>query len=325
MRVFYHFDVKSNTRTKGVFPLFNDYAEFAVSTDKDGIVTKISIGYKVDDPSLWPKVVETPNELSKLIIKMHSPHIENAQRIIRAAEGALSFYGIEQINWQNPTEEYVPDSPEEHAQLAVYTMSSGSKRRSALDKDPIAFSIIATALLRTDEISAHEIPLAFFRKGTNDANEDRHIEACIEFLFMLETLFANGKFKKNQVIAEFSSSQELIQAIQKTQADHDLISIAEYRGASHRKKLVERYMAQSIPTAIKNIVELRGFLHHHSKDAKNQWHPDRHEEFLADALFLQFVCSKAGLELFIHNAFTEKNKAQFLHCYERSKKSPSHT
>ena len=325
MRVFYHFDVKSRSRTENAFPLFNKEAEFLVVTDDDGIITRISIGYRVDDRSLWPSVVETPREVSKLTIKMHSPHLEQAQRIVRAAEGALSFYGVEKINWHEPTEEYIPDSPEEEACLGVFTMSSSSRRKSPLERPPVPYSIIATALLRTNEISEHEIPLAFFRKGTNDANEDRHIEACIEFLYMLETLFANGKFKKNQVIAEFNSSQQLVQAISNTQADRDLIALAQYRDQAHGKKIDEKYISRPVSDVIDSLVELRGFLHHHNTSAKNHWHPDRHAEFLADALFLQFVCAKVGLELFVHNAFTQENKEEFLSSYERSRVQRTHT
>jgi hypothetical protein len=325
LKVRYHFTVKSKTRTAGIFPLTSGDAEINVSTDNEGIVTNISVGYRVDDSALWPTITETPNETTKFFIKMHSPFLDRAQNIVRAAEGALSFYGFEQIAWNEPQEEYVPETPEEESRLGIRSMSMSTKRADERNKEPVSFSIIATALLRTNVLAAHEIPLAFFRKGTNDANEDRYIEACIDFLFMLETLFANGKFKKNQVIAEFNSRPELLLAIRETKADPDLFQIAHHRDPRHGIKLNEKYMSQSVSTVIDNLVELRGFLHHHNQNRKNWWHPDRHNDFLADALFLQFVCSKVGLALFLEKAFTQQNKEEFLRCYELSKSSGLHT
>ncbi|WP_313927523.1 hypothetical protein [Pseudoxanthomonas sp.] len=319
MKVRYSFPVKSKTRTKDEFRLSSRGADIVVETDLDGVVTGISLTYTVDDPGLWPTIKATPNEATEFSVKMHSPFLEDAQQIVRAAEGALSLYGFEKIDWSQPKEEYIPQSAEEESRLDISSMSVSRFRVEGKDKEVTPFSIIATALLRSIELAPHELPLAFYRKGSNDAYEERYIEACIDFLFMLETLFANGKFKKNQVIAEYAAQPELIEAIREVQGDVSLVSIAGRRDPSQGKKIYEQYMSRTTDVVIARIVELRGFLHHSNQKLNISWHPDRHEDYLADALFLNFVCSKIALNIFTSNAFTSENEQEFLRCWRASK------
>ena len=325
MKVQYKFAVKGRIRIKDAFPLFSSGVEYNIETDKDGVVTFISITYPANDPSLWPSITEDPEPGIAANISMHSPGLERAQETIRTAEGILSFFGLEQIMWGNPEEIYLPDTDEEKQKLAVYSMAHSTKKVTALDTEPISFDIIGRSLLRAENLSQHEIPLAFFRKGKNDTYENRFIEACLDFLFMLETLFANGKFKSSQVVAEYTSSKILLDAIYKSILDTDLLNIAQHRGPSHKKRLTEKYMTRTPAQVAESFVDLRGQLHHHSLKDKNRWHPERHDDFLADALFLEQVCFHVGFELFSSEVFSKDSETQFLDCYKAAKDRKAHT
>jgi hypothetical protein len=299
--------------------------EYGVETDKDGVVTFITATYSANDPSLWPSITKDPEPGIAANIAMHSPGLDRAQAAIRTAEGILAFFGLERISWGNPEEIYLPESDEERQMLSVHRMSHSTKKVTALDMEPISFDILGRALLRAENLSAHEIPLAFFRKGKNDAYENRHIEACLDFLFMLETLFANGKFKTSQVVAEYTSSKTLLDAIYKVTQDTILLDIAQHRGPTHRKRLSEKYMAKSPGEIAESFVDLRGQLHHHSLKDKNRWHPERHDDFLADALFLEHVCFHVGFELFSGEVFSKDSELQFLECYRAARRRVTHT
>lgn len=325
MKVQYKFAVKGRIRTKDAFPLSANGVEYDVEVDKDGVVTFISLTYQANDPSLWPSITRDPEPGIAANIVMHSPSLERAQETIRTAEGVLAFFGLEQIAWGNPEEVYLPETEEEKRKLSVYSMAHNTKKVTALETEPISFDIIGRSLLRADNVSNYEVPLAFFRKGKNDTYENRHIEACLDFLFMLETLFANGKFKSSQVVAEYTSSKPLLDAIFSVTQDTDLPKIAQHRGPSHRKRLSEKYMTKSPPQIAGSFVELRGLLHHHSLKDKNRWHPERHDDFLADALFLEHVCFRVGFELFSNEVFSKESEIEFLDNYKAAKNRGAHT
>jgi hypothetical protein len=47
---------------------------------------------------------------------------------------------------------------------------------------------------------------------------------------------------------------------------------------------------------IEHLVELRGFLHHHSIKNKKAWNPSKQSDFKGDALFWQSVCHEAAIK-----------------------------
>ena len=319
MKVQYKFAVKGRIRIKESFPLFADGVEYTIETDKDGILTFISATYPANDPSHWPSITQDPEPGVAANIVMHSPNLARAQEAIRTAEGILSFFGLEHIAWGNPEEIYLPETDEERQRLSVYRMSHSTTKMTALDAEPISFDIVARSLLRAENLTNHEIPLAFFRKGKNDTFENRHIEACLDFLFMLETLFANGKFKSSQVVAEYTSSRVLLDAICKAAQDTDLPKIAQLRGDLHRRRIIDKYTRKTPAQIAESFVDLRGQLHHHSLKDKNRWHPERHDDFLADALFLEQVCFHVGFELFSSEVFSKESERQFLDSFRAAR------
>ncbi len=319
MKVQYKFEVKSKTRTSDCFPLACRGVDFIVDTDDNHVLTHISILYKVDNLTLWPSITPDPEPGVVANITMHSPFIDRAQCTIRAAEGVLACFGVDQIIWNNPEEIWIPESEEERSQLNVFSASRSTKKATALDMRLTPFDIIARALLRAENVAQHEVPLAFFRKGKVDTYENRYIEACTDFLFMLETLFANGKFKTAQVRHEFTSSRSLLDAIASTIEDKELLAIAENRGISHRQKLHGKYMSKPTYQVAESFVELRGLLHHHTLKDKGRWHPDLHDAFMIDALFLEQVCFRVGFSLFSKEVFSQEAEQEYLACYKASR------
>lgn len=318
MKVQYSFLVRSTAPITEPFPILLGDDEYIVSTDGDRRINGIAVIYRADDPSLWPTLTETPGSATKFEIVMHSPHLERAQSFARIIEGVLSHFGVQSIAWNDPEERYIPESEEEARSLGVLSMSVERGRASELDREPIPFSVVAAAVLRASELTDFEIPLAFFRKGTNDSYEDRHIEACINFLFMLETLFANGKFRTRSVVSEFLSRSELVQAIKSTQEDRQLVQIAYRWGSVHGERLETRYISTTPEAVVELLVDLRGLLHHHTQRHESRWHPNKNDEFLADALFLQFVCQKVSMGLFADAVFSKETEELYKQCYVRA-------
>src|SRR5205814_9087124 len=64
---------------------------------------------------------------------------------------------------------------------------------------------------------------------------------------------------------------------------------------------------------VEHLVETRGRLHHHALPSKKgSWHPDKHKEFEAEALFLSFlanaVSQRQNLPILFDEAINEQIK-----------------
>ena len=285
----------------------------------------VSLTYQVPDRSQWPTFTASPEPGIAANVVIHSPCIDLAQRDIRTAEGILSFFGVQQIPWHNPEEIYIPESEEEERDLAIHSMKYGRQKLSPQDLPPISFDIVARALMRARNLTEYEVPLAFFRRGKNDVEQDRHIEACLDYLFMLETLFANGKFKTAQVKEQYASSESLTSAISEAVRDIDLPRIATHRGQQHYEALSQRYLSKPPHEIAKGFVELRGRLHHHSQKRGKTWHPDNHDEFFVDALVLGQVCFRIAFALISKDVFSKEAESEYFANYNAATRGEEHT
>ena len=105
--------------------------------------------------------------------------------------------------------------------------------------------------------------------------------------FVLETLYGNGKFKKNQILREFCSSQELLDAIEyiKKDIEPEIVS-----NLNLFREFDQKFIKKTKEEIAEHFIELRGFLHHHTLNRKDIWHPAKQREYKVDAITLLALC-----------------------------------
>jgi hypothetical protein len=59
----------------------------------------------------------------------------------------------------------------------------------------------------------------------------------------------------------------------------------------------KQYGRMAVDEVIESLVDLRGFLHHHTSKRKDIWHPEDHYEFTLDAVFLYALATDIA---FVH-------------------------
>src|SRR5690606_19347035 len=108
-----------------------------------------------------------------------------------------------------------------------------------------------------------EAALNFFRKGKVDVRAEQYLDAVLDFLYMVETTYANGKFKTVQVEAEYLGSPELRGLI--VEALRDPVLHSNVRGHDRiEQSFRETYLGKTPEEVIAYLVRLRGELHHHT-------------------------------------------------------------
>lgn len=310
MRCRYKFPIRGRVRTSKSFQIPSNGFFFEPIQSEEGFLTHVSVTIPIDNKALWPIVQQNPAPGVKLHINLTSPFFEVVKRDIRAIEGILSLFGSDGIDIEAMEEDWLPDSEEERSELSLYGFKRNKLEVAATELPEVPFDLIARSFLVARDTWDIETALNFFRKGRVDVKAGNYIEAIYHFFFLLESLFAAGKFKSDQVEDKFCANAKLLKHIEAATQD---ASLAWNLSGDQRIQAAydATYKDKSPPEVISHIVKLRGFLHHHSKDRKDIWHPDEHVRFGADAYFLQHVCFAVAFSLVEHHVFSKKTALKY--------------
>lgn len=310
MRVKYRCPVKGRIRLQFTFELPASPIHYELETGAHGELTHVSAILAVPDTRLWPTTRPSSQPGVALEINISSPFFEMVRKDLRSAEGMLALFGLESIGIDDAEELWLPDSPEEEQALELYSVKSRRELRPIQEMPYTPFDLVARAFLSAHRARDIETALSFFRKGRADVLEARYIEAVFDFLFMLESQYAKGKFKSAQVEHEYLSSSDLQQAIA-TSLNDNALRHNVVRDARIKRAFLRDYFNKSPSAITKHVVKLRGFLHHHSKDKKGIWHPDDHVHYGADAFFLQQLCFLIAFRLIDPILFAPEHMQQY--------------
>jgi hypothetical protein len=149
----------------------------------------------------------------KAQVNLSSPYFQFLRIDVGAASGVLSLFGVGEISTDDVEEFWEAENQEEKDSLHLFSFKRTTTPTSPATWPRTPFDLAARALLIAERSSHFDAALNFFRKGRIDIKSHNYIDAVLDFLFMLETTYANGKFKTAQVEAEYLSSEELRQLI----------------------------------------------------------------------------------------------------------------
>jgi hypothetical protein len=305
MHVRYRFSVTGCLRLEYSFPIRTGLFTYIFETDENGVATYLNATAQVQDRSLWPRVIKDPQPGIKAHIQMSSPFFPMLQHDMRAVAGVLALYGVDDLTVDEAEEIWEPETHEEKDSLALYSMKRTTEATPPETWPRVSFDLVARALMTANRASDFEAALNFFRKGKFDVKSGHYIDAVLDFLFMLETTYANGKFKTAQVEAEYLASKELHDLIHKAVQERVLLeNVLGHRRIEENFRRI--YACKTSTEIIKYLVQLRGNLHHHTSRKSGIWHPADHVRFGADAYFLQQLCLDIAFAIASPTLFNEE-------------------
>ena len=254
-------------------------------------VSHLTVEVPLTSRDEWPKVHRNPTPGVKAHIETREPHYKAIRSQLRTLQGLLGLFGLQSIDLDTPEVEWIPDSDEERESLPLFSFQSepGSLPDDAIG--PVSFDLLARSIIAAESAAEIEVPLNFFRRGIRDMQARDYIEAIYDFYFVLETVFAGGKFRSNAVLQEFQKSATIRRCV-----DGALKSPDTFPGQSFQPCRSE-YANLSVDQALDRLVKLRGRLHHHTSKRRDSWHPDEQRTFKCDAVFLQAVTFAVAFEL----------------------------
>lgn len=320
MKVRYRLPVTGTLRLEYSFPVEAGFFTYTFEVNDYGVVTHLNATAKVSDAEHWPRIDYTPDQPVKASINLRSPYFGLLIVEVRAAAGALSIFGVEDISTASIEEFWEPETPEERSSLKLYSFNRTTEQKSPEHWPYVPFDLAARALMTAERTGQFDAALNFYRKGRIDMKSHSYIDAVLDFLFMIETTFANGKIKSAQVKEEYLSSLELRQLVDSALKEKGLV--ANLQGDNRIQASFNAiYLGKQYEEIVSHLVDLRGQLHHHTSRKKGVWHPMDHVRFGADAYFLQHVCfgiAFSALEATMFNDETASNFQRQQHQHARS-------
>ncbi|MHC4559514.1 MAG: hypothetical protein ACYS80_19645 [Planctomycetota bacterium] len=308
MKVQYKFTIKGNLKPDHVFPIQVNNQEISFIL-QEGKITGILITESASENNL-PKLNKAPGAVFNL--DMSGVKVDHLITSLRLAEGLLSVYGLEEIDFENIDIAWIPESNREKEKLSIGSFSYRIEPPSP--QHTLTFDLIARPIIAGLMNNSHEAPLSFFRQGKNNMRNGHYIEAVYNFYFVLETMYGNGKTKNAAIEKEFLSSLQLKKWIEEAKTDKGFPADLK---PNHMKLFREKFVKQSAENIIKQIIRTRGFLHHHSKKNPRIWSPDSTKEYHLDAIFLMYIASKSVWEIFHKYVYNHEVMKLYSYHYQK--------
>jgi len=292
MRFRYTFNVQSHTRLNAALQFTYDGYDFRLEHSNVRLTKVVVTSPHAEVPLDWFMLRK-----HTLYTEPPDPFFEKVQGWLRIIRGAFGLVGVADISIDECLREFFPSTMDEQLKMQTKSMRYERFKR---DQMPLGDHIperLVQCVLSYEAISEYEIPLEFHRRGMNDQNDGRFVEAIVNFFFVLEYLFGGGQHRKTRLIANFQASPALIEGL--TEARRQ--TFVQLRGADTFEMFQERYGNETDEKVITQMVEMRGFLHHQSVKRPRTWHPALQREYAVDAVFTgavsQYVLSKAVGEI----------------------------
>lgn len=208
-------------------------------------------------------------------IDFHLVRRTEIEHRVRTIQGMLALYGTIDVDFERPTLEWLADSPEEERGIEII-LSGKPPEIDPFKPEKLDFGLVARAVLGAPHLSKLEVALSFLRRGRRDLKERRYIEAIYNCFFVLETQFAAGLSNPREVAKRLKASAIVTGALEAIRA----YPIDPPRGFTTEEELAVwdermRFLSRPDEDIIKELVDLRGTLHHHAARGPHTWHPDK--------------------------------------------------
>lgn len=294
--------IKIEAEIKGNFQIEKDMKikhypyDIDIRYDLDNDCFFISMFRKIQNYVSYLPIVKIENEK---IIECTLPSQSFLEEQIKVLQHIESFgaidNGIEKIDWQNCSIEWIPESQDEEKELPIRKYSkklSYDSEKKIITKDWLFDTVIFQR-----QLTHLTLPFSFFREGANLYHNFQYQSSFIYFYLMLEGLFGNGEnFRNEKTKNDFLKSEILDYSINET------ISYLKRTPNIHYNWFVEIcqiYNKKADKEGIIHfLVELRGNLSHCSinKPSKNK-NPFKEADYHSLAFIAMIICRYSSNKL----------------------------
>lgn len=251
---------------------------------QEGLIQKIGVSFQGVSADVAPSL--QPVRDRKIQARLHTNsdgHVLEAEHDIRAWQSLLLPYVLLDIDFDSPEMEFKPETLEEQSKIKMPNLSV-TKARHPRSGDQ--YELYGLAFLILDEGRPLIEVMALYREGVKALEAGRFIDAYNNFYLFFETQYCRNTSTR-QATDALTSNSEFMTALGMVVEE----TIKEKDTRELRFKSLQSWKTEP-RSLVKEIVELRGHLRHHSLGSPHRWDPDKHEHFNREAVFLGLVANK---------------------------------
>jgi hypothetical protein len=281
--------------------------DFGIDKDRRWITVTVTAQVLDHSKFKWGLEPVTPTLPNQGPVKIHARFDVSIYGQIREdlqnLESSVALmFPLRHIHWETPRLNVVFETPEEQNPpdwSPLMDFKPGRSRRAVVQPEDETFQSFALLSTRHSQIA---VALSFWREGSNEFEEGQFINAFYNYYFVLEGLYAKGKFKSDAVLSEFRRNSELRESME--------MFLKEGAPANHITQvtdmLTRRTFTKDPDGILKLIVHTRGDLHHFADNPnKTQPSPFNQHQFEGLSSIMRFVSRRALMSrmMRVNNSF----------------------
>lgn len=285
MKICLSCNVESTSTLSNEISINYENKELTLKRDAESHFNQIIIKQKIQDGEYVSALEKDKNGELVAKISVKPELFEEMLSDLQYLESFLSIdFGIVKIYWGQggtpPELSFEPESEEEKSKLGVYSIQH--KKEYPEIRKEIRKEAVEQFIRNKQHLQNLIFPVAFLREGMDQFNNFKYIYAFYNFYFVLEDLYANGKFDEHGFLSECKKSTSLIQTVSKA------YNTLDPRHKNNIKRLLdERTFKETSEDLLKLLFRIRGSIHHFgSKSTQKHGTPFNHANFESPAFFI---------------------------------------
>lgn len=312
MRAVYYFPVEGQIKPSQNLLIQLEHWTLTWRIEND-LVTHLIVEVELQSQDDWPIIEDSSDPNIAQIIDPKAPHLPFIQMQLQTLQGALSLFGLKRIDWERFEIEWFPDNDEEKENLKLFSYKREPRSLEPHEIRQLPVDIIARAALSEPDLYGIKTILNFFRRGRASFFEKEYISSIYQFYFIIESLYADGKFRRKGTVKSMLESKEFMQCLLTTT---DWESSFAYEPLADINSVKARYGSLGPKELVEKIFDTRGFLHHHSPKRRDIWNPENQERFKVDAMFFEALAFNICTSLAFKHMYSSETESKYLDAIE---------
>lgn len=286
-------DVVSETLLDGETPILANERTYIFYPNEKGLLSKIKIITDVPDPKRFYSVTKHDAQQRTLHIKVNQDTdlYSSVFQEFQELESLLAFeFDLRGINWKSARYDLILESDEERDKAEFL----GLQEIPTITNPPQKATGPALQIIlgHKRHLEPLIVPMSFYREAINELLQFKHINAFINFYFVIEGLHGNYQTKNILVEREFKQNPNFVTFVQ------DVIDGMKEHTPQHyakiEKALQEKGKQVNTDSVIELLVGTRGDLSHFQNNPNRpRLTPFRQSEYVATAFLARGIATHA--------------------------------
>ena len=303
MKISVCFDVKNYVEVLEDWPIMHGDMSFFLER-KDNVVKSVGITFSNVNIDQAPTFIPADSEKNAPTIRVQGgAYAQIAIMQILNWQTVVSGIQIFDLDFDNYELRYHAETLEEKSKIPILSFRGTNRQalNSACDFEQIgrAFCVGSIALSRI-ESTAH------YREGRLAFEAGRYIDAYNNIFLFLETRYCNGKTKTAQQVEYLSKSNTFMGSLKNSISDLGHLLAVK---SNHLATVFDPNAADI--DKVKEVVQLRGKLRHHSLKSPHRWDPNKQAEYEEPAMFIASVVTDIVLKESLGDIYAPETLQKF--------------